>query len=324
MRLPGKPAATTPFALGYGAFLIDDGGASSAWGAGAAFVNRGDAMRTNAITMMGQRKPDEDARRKAMVRLNGMMFYSIGFASFLESTAPLDTQRLVRLSRGQSDVQLWLERVWLPQRAEHGARFRNYIEATWPEFEWGCAYEEFHQIYSMRSAARVGPPGLALEFIARCVNETALTVFYRTLARCADEPTLRALAADAARDHAAYFAYFRGLYDRFAGRRRAGLVATCRSVLATSRSAREVDVATAFHPLAHHWHGGWVFPELTYSEFLARLALLIKRHGDLGPVERWLFRPWLNPPRRVEGVTPAVAANSARRSAGPAPVLRAA
>ena len=49
---------------------------------------------TNALTMMGQRKPDEDARRRAMVRLNGMMFYSVAFASFLESTAPLDTARL--------------------------------------------------------------------------------------------------------------------------------------------------------------------------------------------------------------------------------------
>jgi hypothetical protein len=257
-------------------------------------------MRANAITMMGQRKPDGDARGRAMVRLNGMMFYSIGLASFLESTAPLDTHRLIRLSEGHADVRLWLERVWLPQRAERGRRFRDYIETTWMEFDWSSAYQEFHDSYGTRTAARVGPPGLALEFLARCVNETALAVFYRTLAKSADEPQLRALARAAARDHADYFAHFRGLYYRLRGSRRAGFATTCRAVLASCRAAREVDVATAFHPLAQHWHGGWVFPELTYSEFLARLAALIRHHSPLGPVERLLFRPWLNPPRRVE------------------------
>ena len=43
----------------------------------------------------------------------------------------------------------------------------------------------------------------------------------------------------------------------------------------------EVDVAIAFHPLGRHWHGGWVFPELTYPEFLARLAQLLKRHAAM-------------------------------------------
>ena len=94
----------------------------------------------NAITMMGRRKPDEDARRRAMVRLNGMMFYCLGIASFVESTAPLDTNRLIRLSEAHADVRPWLENVWLPGRAGHGRRFRAYIETTWPEFEWEGAY----------------------------------------------------------------------------------------------------------------------------------------------------------------------------------------
>ena len=59
-------------------------------------------------------------------------------------------------------------------------------------------------------------------------------------------------------------------------------------------------MAAAFHPLGRHWHGGWVFPELTYPEFLARLAQLLKRQAGLGAVERLLFRPWLNPPGEGE------------------------
>ena len=276
----------------------------------------------NAVTMMGQRKPDDDARRRAMVRLNGMMFYCTGIASFVESTAPLDTGRLIRLSESHVDVRPWLERVWLPGRAEHGRAFRDYIETTWPEFDWEGAYEEFRDTYGSRTAARVGPPGMALEFVARCVTETSLAVFYRTLAGSADEPALRALARLAARDHGAYFGYFRGLLERASGSKRAWLTTSCRAAIASCRSAREVDVAAAFSPLARHWHGGWVFPELSYPEFLARLAQLLKRHGGLGPVERLLFRPWLNPPKTMEHPAPMVPAGAARKGPGPAGVAR--
>ena len=254
----------------------------------------------NAITMMGQRRPDEDTRRRAMVRLNGMMFYCTGIASFVESTAPLDTNRLIRLAADHADVRPWLANVWLPGRAAHGRRFRDYIEATWPEFEWEGAYQDFRDAYGLRTASRVGPPGLALEFVARCVTDTTLAVFYRTLARSADEPELRQLTAAAAQEHAAYFGYFRSLYERVSGRRRAGLAAACRTAIASCRSAREVDVAAAFQPLGRHWHGGWVFPELTYPEFLARLAQMLKRQARLGTIERLLFSPWLNPPERMD------------------------
>jgi hypothetical protein len=281
-------------------------------------------MQATAITMMGRRQPDEDARRRAMVRLNGMMFYSLALASFLESTPPLDTHRLIRLSGDDPDVGLWLDQQWLPSRARRGRLLKDYIEATWPEFDWNSAYEEFSAAYASRTAARVERPGLALEFFARCAIETMLAVFYRTLVKCADEPSLRALASEAAQDHVAYFNRFRGLYDRFSGGRHAGLAMRCHTIFEACRSVREVDVAAAFHPLVNHWHGGWVFPEFTYPEYLARLALLIKRHAALGFVERLLFRAWLNPPRNVEALARPAAASGARKGPAMAPALRAA
>ena len=278
-----------------------------------------------AVTMMGQRKPDDSARKRAMVRLNGMMFYSIAIASFLESTAPLDTARLARLAAAEPDLLDWLEWQWLPGRAEQGRRFREYIEATWQEFEWSAAYQEFRDCYLMRAAARVGPPGLALEFVSRCATETTLTVFYRTLAKSAEEPELRAIAGEAARNHSGYFEHFRAAFERSGGRKRAGLARSFRALSASCHAAREVDVAAAFQPLGRHWHGGWVFPELTYGEFLARLATLIRHHAALGPIERLLFRPWLNPPRKIEApARPAAAPVSARKNAGAPPALKAA
>jgi hypothetical protein len=274
--------------------------------------------------MMGQRKPDGDARRRAMVRLNGMMFYCVGIASFLESTAPLDTNRLIRLAEARSDDRLWLERVWLPRRAAHGRLFREYIEATWPEFDWDSAYQEFAGVYASRAAARVGPPGVALEYVARCTTETTLAVFYRTLARSADDPLLRELADAAARDHVAYFSHFRAWFERASGCRRAGLATAWRAVLASCRSAREVDVAAAFHPLGRNWHGGWVFPELTYQEFLAKLSQWLRRHARLGPVEHLMFRVWLRPPRDAEAPGPGIAPPSGRRSRDSVSAARAA
>lgn len=266
-----------------------------------------------AVTMMGQRRPDGDARRRALVRLNGMMFYCMGIASFVESTAPLDTPRLMKLCEEDAGVRQWLENVWLPGRSRHGRHFREYIEATWPEFDWESACHEFRQAYGTRTATRVGPPGLALEFVARCATETTLCVFYRTLAVSADHPELRELTRAAARDHAAWFACFRKLYDRAAGRRRAGLAAACKAAIVSCRSAREVDVAAAFQPLSRHWQGGWVFPELTYAEFLDRLARMLKRQSGLGALERLLFRPWLNPPALTASEARAVAAPAAAR-----------
>jgi hypothetical protein len=77
-----------------------------------------------------------------------------------------------------------------------------------------------------------------------------------------------------------------------------------------------VDVAAAFHPLARHWHGGWVFPELSYPEFLGRLAQLLKRQARLGTVERLLFSPWLNPPAKLDEPVATVPPGGLR--AGPA------
>jgi hypothetical protein len=317
MRLPGKSAATTGISLGRTVARADHD-CRAGRTVRRPTTARGGRMKATAITMMGQRKPGEQERRRAMVRLNGMMFYSVAVASFFESAVPLDTSRLLKLAAPHPDVREWLETTWLPRRAAHGRLLRDYIQAMWPEFEWDAARQEFRDAYVLRSAAYVGPPGLALEILARCVTETSLAVFYRTLAKIADDPALAALARAAAEDHGAFFAHFRGLYQRFSASRRAGLAAALRAMVGSCRAAREVDLALAFQPLAHHWHGGWVFPELTYAEFLQRLARMLRSHAALGPVQRLLFRPWLNPPRKLAEMSPRPAKTASAGKIGPA------
>jgi len=240
-----------------------------------------------------QRKQGQQARARAIVRFNGLLFHSLAAASFLEMAVPLHVNRLNQVFAARPDVVLWLEQVWWPQRAEHGRRLRDYLEATWPEFDWKAAYQEFYESYRPRSGLEGRGAGTALEALGLCVTAAQAAVFYRALANCADEPALRALARQAARDHGGCFDYFGTLFERCKRDERVGLVTSWRTVRAACRSARDFDASAAFEPLGRHWGGAPTVPELGYGEFRARMVALIQRHAALGRIERLLFRPWL-------------------------------
>jgi len=240
-----------------------------------------------------QRKQGQQARARAIVRFNGLLFHSLAAASFLEMAVPLHVNRLNQVFAARPDVVLWLEQVWWPQRAEHGRRLRDYLEATWPEFDWKAAYQEFYESYRPRSGLEGRGAGTALEALGLCVTAAQAAVFYRALANCADEPALRALARQAARDHGGCFDYFSTLFERCKRDERVGLVTSWRTVRAACRSARDFDASAAFEPLGRHWGGAPTVPVLSYGEFRSRMAPLIQRHAALGRIERLLFRPWL-------------------------------
>jgi len=244
-----------------------------------------------------QRKQGQQARARAIVRFNGLLFHSLAAASFLEMAVPLHVNRLNQVFAARPDVVLWLEQVWWPQRAEHGRRLRDYLEATWPEFDWKAAYQEFYESYRPRSGLEGRGAGTALEALGLCVTAAQAAVFYRALANCADEPALRALARQAARDHGGCFDYFGTLFERCKRDERVGLVTSWRTVRAACRSARDFDASAAFEPPGRHWGGAPTVPVLGYGEFRSRMAPLIQRHAALGRIERLLFRPWLESER---------------------------
>jgi len=248
-------------------------------------------------TRGAQRERSGQARARAIVRFNGLLFHSLAAASFLETAVPLHVNRLNQVFAARPDVVLWLEQVWWPQRAEHGRRLRDYLEATWPEFNWNAAYQEFYESYRPRSGLEGRGAGTALEALSLCVTAAQAGVFYRALANCADEPALRALARQAACDHGGHFDYFSALFERCKRDERVGLVTSWRTVRAACRSARDFDARTAFEPLGRHWGGAPTVPELGYGEFRARMVPLIQRHAALGRIERLLFRPWLESER---------------------------
>jgi hypothetical protein len=239
-------------------------------------------------TMANQREHNEQARTRALVRFNGSTFHSLVTASFLETAVPLHVDRVARTFEGDPDVKLWLEQVWWPRRAELGRRLREYIEAVWPEFDWNAAYEEFHAGYRPRSRPMGTRGALAL-----CTTEAQVALFYRALANSADEPALRVLARMGASEHAAFFDSFRTLFERCKRSERVGFASAWRTITAACRGARDHDVAAAFRVLEHHWKGAGVVPSLGYPEYRQRIAPLIRRHAGLGPIDRLLFRSWI-------------------------------
>jgi hypothetical protein len=240
-----------------------------------------------------QREKGDQARARAIVRFNGLLFYGLAAASFLETAAPLHADRLARIFATRPEVGRWLEQSWCPRCTELGRRLRDFIAATWPEFDWDAAYQEFHERYRRGPAQGNREPGIALEAMGLCVASTQAAVFYRALARGADEPALRELARQAAQAHAGAFDHASALFERCARYERVGLLTAWRALHTSCRSARDFDVRVAFEPLARHWRGASTVPELAYGDFRLRMAALIERHAALGRTERLLFRPWL-------------------------------
>jgi hypothetical protein len=265
-------------------------------------------MQANAVTTPQSRGQTDQARVRALVRFNGLTFHSVAAASFLETAVPAQTRRLCAIFGSFPDVRLWLEEQWWPQRAELGRELRGYVEATWPEFDWSSAYQEFADGYRPRSGLDSGCGTPVLEALALCVAAAQAALFYRALAQSADEQGLRALARRAAGEHAGHFDLARALFERCRRVTRVGPVTAWHAVRAASRSIRDLDVPAAFQPLGRNWNGAPIVPALEYPEYLDRMAHLIQRHTELGLLQRLLFRPWL----RREPPAPAIAVPASR------------
>ena len=253
-------------------------------------------MQTIASTA-ARREKNGQARARAIVRFNGLLFHSLAAASFLETAAPLHANRLRQVYAAHPEVQLWLEQSWGPRRAGLGRRLRDFLEATWPEFDWSAAYEDFYESYRRHSGP--GGRGAALQVIGLCVASAQAAVFYRALARGADDPALRALARQAAHDHGSDFDCFRALFERCKRGEGVGLVSSWRALRSACRSARDFDARAAFSVLGRHWSGAPTVPALDYGEYRERMVAVIQRHAAPGCIERLLFRPWLERERPV-------------------------
>ena len=239
-----------------------------------------------------QPRQEPPSTQHVMTRHNGLVFYGLAAASFLETAIPLHATALLQVFAAEPEIQRWIEESWWPAKYAHGRDARAYIEATWPEFDWNAAYAQFYETYRPLVCRRQDA-NPAREALVRSVAAAQASAFYRCLGTAADDGVLRRMLHRMAADESLHFACFRRLFARLERGKRLGLLTTYKTIVACAKRARDVDVQLAYSRLgAPHWYGGAPFPELEYREFVRRMGAVVRRHLPLGAAQRLLFRPW--------------------------------
>jgi hypothetical protein len=100
---------------------------------------------------------ERHSMQQAITRHNGLVFYGLATASFLESAVPLHATALLGVFAGDQGVRHWIEQSWWPAKSAHARETRACVEMLWPEFDWSAAYGEFYESYRpLVTEGRVG------------------------------------------------------------------------------------------------------------------------------------------------------------------------
>jgi hypothetical protein len=234
-----------------------------------------------------------------LVRANAPLFYSVAAASLLEAVAPLYGQRLLHYVRGDRVMCDWVQNSWLPRKAARAKALQEYVEQTWPEFDWSGAYEQYRACVEAEGGLGPRRASLARELLARCVTAAQCGVFYGCLGRWADDPRLRKLAGTIAHDEAQSFRRFRVAHERGARLERFGFASAWRTAIGCVRIARDTHLPLVFRAISAQCNSHMPFPVLRQGEFVKRMRAVIERTCELGAAERLLFNPWKKRRRMV-------------------------
>lgn len=241
--------------------------------------------------------------RLVIVRANGPLFYSVAAASLLEAFAPRYTERMLHFFRGDEALCDWIRNDWSPRKVARAKELREYIQTTWPEFDWCAAQEQYGSAIEQNGGPGPHRATAAHEALARCVAAAQSALFYRALARWSDDLILRDMARVMAQEEALSFAYFRAAFERRARVERVGFATAWRTALGCVRAARDTGVRFAFEAIVAQWGPNTPFPAIDYIEFVKRMKGVVERQARLGLPERVLFRPWTRVPQ-VAAVAP--------------------
>ena len=230
--------------------------------------------------------------RLVLVRANSTLFYSVAAASLLEAVAPVYAQRLIHFLRSDRALQDWIVKRWLPQKAARAKALRDYVQETWPEFDWESAYEHYRAC--VESEGGLGPrrATLARELLARCVAASQCGVLYGCLGRWADDPRLRTMASTIAHEEALSFRRFRAAYERKARTESLGFASAWQTALACVRTSRDTHLPLVYRAIDAQCSAQMPFPLMRHGEFIKRIRSVIERFCELGAAERLLFNPW--------------------------------
>jgi hypothetical protein len=219
--------------------------------------------------------------------------------SYLESAVPNYVENLDVIYRDNPALVDWLDNVWLHEESEHGVLAKQFVEETWPEYNWQAGYEQFLVRYGPRCAHEELRPSPGLEALARCVTETQATMSYRCLSNYSSDPKLRALMKKMSTDEVRHYREFRRTFEAYNKTEKNSFLAKARTIISRSELVKDEDLLMAFEPIANNWQSNPPFDHWDYDFYMSELGRITKLHLPVAEAQKMLFKPmrtkgWLN------------------------------
>ena len=185
----------------------------------------------------------------------------------------------------------WLDNVWLHEESAHGEMAREFVEATWPEYDWQKGYDLFILEYGPRCAHEVLRPSPGLEALARCVTETQATMSYRCLGNYTSDPVLQQLMKKMSTDEVRHYREFRKTFNQYNVSEKNSFLSKARTIVGRSELVKDEDLLMAFKPTADCWRSAPPFAEMDYDAYLGFLGRISRRHLPIAEAQKMLFKP---------------------------------
>ena len=145
-------------------------------------------------------------------KVDADLLRTVKAASLVEANAPDYVTYLSNVFSDDPELLAEIER-WGIEEEQHGAALARWAEMADASFSFDAALAQFQEGYSIPQDVDQSTRGSrGGELLARCVVETGTSSFYSAIRDASDEPVLKQIAANLARDE---FNHYKLFYDHF-------------------------------------------------------------------------------------------------------------
>jgi rubrerythrin len=148
-------------------------------------------------------------------RVDGEILETVKAAALVEANSPDYVTYLKNVFPDDPALHADFEQ-WGVEEAQHGEALARWAETADPKFDFKKSLQHFKDGYSIPLDATQSVRGSrAGELIARCVVEVGTSSFYSAIRDAAEEPVLKEVCANIARDEIHHYRLFRDNLDAF-------------------------------------------------------------------------------------------------------------
>jgi len=141
-------------------------------------------------------------------RVDADLLRTVKAAALVEANAPDYVAYLSRIFADDTALLAEIER-WGLEEEQHGAALARWAEMADPEFSFARALDDFRAGYAIPQDLDISTRGSrGGELLARCVVETGTSSFYSAIRDASEEPVLKQIAGNLARDEFNHYKLF--------------------------------------------------------------------------------------------------------------------